>query len=674
MPQQNFTTASAPVMMLYIGGAIAQFLSAMPDATAFRYTAVRFTTFGQAWYFENFSKGATSYLGESLTYEATRNKDIHEATYVRYELPGLMNVQYMTDDDTNSTQLNYLIEVLHPDLKQAYDDVAANAPNSTGVRACVSEIHTTASDVADVASTTAKYRRCREGQPYYTDGVAIAAIKSVDFEIGGQRMDRHDKYAIYTWLMLNSGSIGVPLDMCGLAETNTTVELKKASMAFQVKYCPLVFSFCRAPSMGAPLISNMYNNLTLRMEFEPFTALICNYSGSGVSGSMGASKVFATASTTETFVMGAAVTDGTSGLGLTAMAAGTQFFTRARKYELTLTDSYARGRDLRTSNKCGYSLQGVGGTSNITDTDLVQTNFPVSIVSRAYFLGPEERTAFASNAFNQIVECCQRLTETTTQAASKTFRVDQFQNAASTLYVCPIAKTSLAYNSYFDFGGSYDYIRQRTFPAISTIELSTNGAVLYQASDESFFRMVQPYAHHSNVLPSHRRVYAMNFGIRANARGPVQANGYMNFSRTANAMITITFPNNIWATGTDALDGAVGNPTQSTSTSVQLLFIVWNYNVRFVLLLNRWSRLCFAFNFNVNYLQLYLPSFVCWLSISTLGASIPRWHCGLQVHAGQQLCVKELVATKRKRAAHLLNYFVVLFQGFLFMFAFVCVE
>ena len=87
MPQQNFTTASAPVMMLYIGGAIAQFLSAMPDATAFRYTAVRFTTFGQAWYFENFSKGATSYLGESLTYEATRNKDIHEATYVRSSGP-----------------------------------------------------------------------------------------------------------------------------------------------------------------------------------------------------------------------------------------------------------------------------------------------------------------------------------------------------------------------------------------------------------------------------------------------------------------------------------------------------------------------------------------------------------------------------------------------------------
>ena len=673
MPQQNFTTASAPVMMLYIGGAIAQFLSAMPDATAFRYTAVRFTTFGQAWYFENFSKGATSYLGESLTYEATRNKDIHEATYVRYELPGLMNVQYVTDDhNTSGSRLNYLIEAIHPSLKTRYDAIAAD----TGLfnRASVSELLLSAADVVDITSDAAKYRRIGEGQPYYTDGVAIAAIKSVDFEIGGQRMDRHDKYAIYTWLMLNSGSIGVPLDMCGLSSTSSNLELKEASMAFQVKYCPLVFSFCRAPSMGAPLISNMYNNLTLRMEFEPFSALICNYSGSGVSGSLGASKVFASAAITEQLITLAA-SDATGPDGLTTVPINTQFYTRARKNELTLTDSYARGRDLRTSNRCAYALQAAAGAAySLTDTDLVQANFPVSIVSRAYFLGPEERTAFASNAFNQIVECCQRLTETTTQAASKTFRVDQFQNAASTLYVCPIVKTSLAYNSYFDFGGAFDYIRQRTFPAITTLELSTNGAVLYQASDESFFRMVQPYAHHSNVLPWFRRVYAMNFGIRANARGPVQANGYMNFSRTANAMITITFSSNIWATHADNKDLKIGNPLASTSTAVQLLFIVWNYNVRFVLCLHRLLSLCFAFNFVVNYLQLYLPLFACCLSISTLGASIPRWHCGLQVHAGQQLCVKKLVATKRKRAAHLLNYFVVLLQDFLFMFAFVCVE
>ena len=238
MPQQNFTTASAPVMMLYIGGAIAQFLSVMPDATAFRYTAVRFTTFGQAWYFENFSKGATSYLGESLTYEATRNKDIHEATYVRYELPGIGNVQTWGDlapvargagesasDFTPwgaTAPAAQIYEVLHDDIcpkyqeavstKQTYnefrlvpvvaiswgDTVGANPSEMVSLSnqyyketnsSCVAESYFTTSD-------TTNFKRKGEGQPYYTDGVAIAAIKSVDFEIGGQRMDRHDKYAI----------------------------------------------------------------------------------------------------------------------------------------------------------------------------------------------------------------------------------------------------------------------------------------------------------------------------------------------------------------------------------------------------------------------------------------------------------------------------------------------
>ena len=625
MPQQNFTTASAPVMMLYIGGAIAQFLSVMPDATAFRYTAVRFTTFGQAWYFENFSKGATSYLGESLTYEATRNKDIHEATYVRYELPGIGNVQTWGDlapvargagesasDFTPwgaTAPAAQIYEVLHDDIcpkyqeavstKQTYnefrlvpvvaiswgDTVGANPSEMVSLSnqyyketnsSCVAESYFTTSD-------TTNFKRKGEGQPYYTDGVAIAAIKSVDFEIGGQRMDRHDKYAIYTWLMLNSGSIGVPLDMCGLATTTTqrNLELKRASMAFQVKYCPLIFSFCRAPSMGVPLISNMYNNLTLRIEFEPFSALICNYSGTGLNGAQGTTAVKPSVILTPD---GTGTHDGRAypsaparnfgGASIGIVAASTQFYTRVRKNEDTLANSYARTIDLQPGN----NFIGITASTSATvlSSNLTQEHFGVSIVSKAYFLGPEERTAFASNAFNQIVECCQRIMLSTTQSASQAYRIDQFQNAASSMYVCPIYKPNLANNQYFTHGGAYDHVRDQTWPAVNTVELSTNGAVLYQAADESFYRQVQPFAHHSNVLPPWRRVYALNFGIRANAMfKPVQANGYLNWSRTANAMLTLTHPDNLWATASNA----ALHVTPTASTLLQILVVVWNYNV-----------------------------------------------------------------------------------------------
>ena len=624
MPQQNFTTASAPVMMLYIGGAIAQFLSAMPDATAFRYTAVRFTTFGQAWYFENFSKGATSYLGESLTYEATRNKDIHEATYVRYELPGIGNVQTYGDlaptttvtadppvgsnlAQGTATPVAQIYEVLHDDICPRYQESVSNLGlftqfTLTGIAAteidetpgvgdlvcqettyrkelnssCVAESYFTTSD-------TTNFKRKGEGQPYYTDGVAIAAIKSVDFEIGGQRMDRHDKYAIYTWLMLNSGSIGVPLDMCGLATTTAqkNLELKRASMAFQIKYCPLIFSFCRAPSMGVPLISNMYNNLTLRIEFEPFSALICNYSGAGLNGAQGTTAVKPTVTlepdgrgTHDGRAYPSAPARNFGGASINAVPATTQFYTRVRKNEDTLSNSYARTIDLQSGNFFDGITASTSAT--VTASNLTQEHFGVSIVSKAYFLGPEERTAFASNAFNQIVECCQRIMLSTTQTASQAYRIDQFQNAASSMYVCPIYKPNLANNQYFTHGGAYDHVRDQTWPAVNTIELSTNGAVLYQAADESFYRQVQPFAHHSNVLPPWRRVYALNFGIRANAMfKPVQANGYLNWSRTANAMLTLTHPDNLWATASNA----ALHVTPTASTLLQILVVVWNYNV-----------------------------------------------------------------------------------------------
>ena len=626
MPQQNFTTASAPVMMLYIGGAIAQFLSAMPDATAFRYTAVRFTTFGQAWYFENFSKGATSYLGESLTYEATRNKDIHEATYVRYELPGIGNVQTYGDLQPSQTSVTaphtgaalpqgtstpaaQIYEVLHDDICPRYQEAVSTQSTYTqykvtGLQAvavtddyaigdmisllntyrvetnssCVSESYFTTSD-------TTNFKRKGEGQPYYTDGVAIAAIKSVDFEIGGQRMDRHDKYAIYTWLMLNSGSIGVPLDMCGLATTTAqkNLELKRASMAFQIKYCPLIFSFCRAPSMGVPLISNMYNNLTLRVEFEPFSALICNYSGAGLNGAQGTTAVKPTGDlepdgringTHDGRAYPSAPARNFGGASIGIVPATTQFYTRVRKNEDTLANSYARTTDLQPGNN--FTGITAATSATVTSSNLTQEHYGVSIVSKAYFLGPEERTAFASNAFNQIVECCQRIMLSTTQTASQAYRIDQFQNAASSMYVCPIYKPNLANNQYFTHGGAYDHVRDQTWPAVNTVELSTNGAVLYQAADESFYRQVQPFAHHSNVLPPWRRVYALNFGIRANAMfKPVQANGYLNWSRTANAMLTLTHPDNLWATASNT----ALHVTPTASTLLQILVVVWNYNV-----------------------------------------------------------------------------------------------
>ena len=533
---------------------MADYLSGDPDATAFRYTSVRFTSFGMAWFFENFDKGAASYLGETLTYTASRNCDIHEMTLFRYELPGIGNFLY------NSSTL---YEVVHDELCAQYYQMSNGNEAASLVYG----------ESFFQASDTTNFKRRSEGQPYYTDGVALAAVKGVEYKVGGQRMDRHDKYALYTWIMLNSGSIGVPFDMCGLAQNtgNRNKELKAASMAFQVKYCPLIFSFCRAPSMGAPLISNMYNNLIIEAEFEPFSAVICNFSGTGFLNGASATTAVTVHTTLTTGASSSPIDLAFNGAPNVAVAvalsATTQAYTLKRVNETSQTAAYARGRDLITA--------ATQGASSVSATNLAQTDFPVSVVSRVFFLGPEERTAFASNSFSQTVEACQRVKLSASGGqTSQTYRTDTFQNASSVMYVVPTYKPNLAANDYFSAGGSYDLARGTTFPAINTLELSTNGATLYAQSDESFYRMVQPYAHHSNVLDPGRRVYAFNFGTRANSRGPVQAIGYLNFSRTTNSQVTATHPANLWAG-----DASVGNLAATSTINLDMEFILWNYNL-----------------------------------------------------------------------------------------------
>ena len=333
--QTTFTVANGAVLQLHAGGNMADYLSGDPDATAFRYTSVRFTSFGMAWFFENFDKGAASYLGETLTYTASRNCDIHEMTLFRYELPGIGNFQYAASNPR---------EVVHDDLCLQYYQLSNAGVGQSKVM----------SEKLFKATDSANFLRRGEGQPHYTDGVALAAVKSVEYKVGGQRMDRHDKYALYTWILLNSGSIGIPFDMCGLATStgNKNMELKAASMGFQVKYCPLIFSFCRAPSMGAPLISNMYNNLIIEAEFEPFAALICNYSGGTIGGLNGAnaSTVVSLHTAIDVSTDGGRAFTGVPLDGqLPDISAVFSVYTLKRDNEGSLTTAYARGRNLRTA-------------------------------------------------------------------------------------------------------------------------------------------------------------------------------------------------------------------------------------------------------------------------------------------------------------------------------------
>lgn len=585
------TNANAYVQSINQQGAMATYTTAKPTATMFRYTSVHHPAFAQGWYHENFDKGASAYLGDSLTYTASRNKDVHCDTLIQYDLPGIGNVQYLTDSGTPPASESRWAEVLHPDLQVRYNEIAQIQTGTAYETYSISE------DLLSLYAGSGANGAIRKGsgQPHWCDGVALAAIKGVEYTLGGQRMDRHDKHAMYTWHLLNN--VNVPFKMMGLAESreNNDYELKTDSMAFQRKYAPLCFTFCRHPSMAIPLISNIYNNLVINVDLEPFHALIKNYSGAGNSAGGTVNQVIPHVTTlAANFVAGPGqlsasgyITDSKIISDLAAIsggsASGKQFYTFVRKNEDTLAASRSRGRNLACAQDAATSAL---GSTVLTATNLAQTQCPVAVVSRVFFLGPQERYAFASNAHCQVVEACQRIKSQITNQPSYTFRTDTLQNSCSSLYVVPLYRRQLACNEHFDYGGAYDYMRQRSFPAISSIKFTTGGADLYAEADESFFRHVQPSVHNANVCPGGRRAYPLHLGAKQNGKGPVQFLGGVNLSRSPNSQVTIAFPTNLWAAATgetenDDLSAPLGafQLPADTSTIMEVEFVVWNYNV-----------------------------------------------------------------------------------------------
>lgn len=554
--QNTFTASLGAVLQTNALGNIKKYLTDRPTATPFRYTSVRFTVFGQAYFFENFDSSSSAYLGNTVKHTANRNCDLVGPKFVRYELPGIGNYQTILNGETPDTWT--YAEAMHSNLSTRYNDVAAEDVGFNE-SSCIANDGTAYND-------SSKFVRKGLGQPFYCDGVGFAAIEEAEYHIGGQRMDKHDGDMMYMWFELNSAGECAPREMVGLAHSreHNDLELKQNSMCHQVKYAPFCFSFCRAPAMAAPLISTMYNSLSLHIKFRPFSQLICGYSGAGTNAAGTTSAVWINTAVTTT-------------PAVNSIAQGVQLFTRKRRHEDTLANSRQRGQDVCTAE---HQLPDATAHVELTTTNLAQADFPVSMVSLCYFLGPGERAAFASSSFYQIVEAVQRLSMTTPVATSLSFRTDQFQNAASQMYVIPKWPGQLAANEHFTMGGAFDYIRQRAWPVISTMEFITNGATQFQKTDESFYRHVQSFQHHSRIPRQNRLMYSLNFGMKANGRGPVQAIGYINLSRTTNSSLNLEFMQNLWTRDgtTDLAVGTTNSALSAETLTVKLL--VSNYNVQ----------------------------------------------------------------------------------------------
>ena len=114
----------------------------------------------------------------------------------------------------------------------------------------------------------------------WVEGLGHALIKTVEVEIGGQRIDKHYGHWLHIWNELTQSAghalgynnmIGNTPDLFNV--TTTTSGGAVAVVPSKTLYIPLQFWFCRNPGLALPLIALQYHEVKINIEFEQLSNL-----------------------------------------------------------------------------------------------------------------------------------------------------------------------------------------------------------------------------------------------------------------------------------------------------------------------------------------------------------------------------------------------------------------
>lgn len=108
-------------------------------------------------------------------------------------------------------------------------------------------------------------------------------LKTIELEIGGQRIDKHYSEWLYIWneLTLPPGKKEGYYTMVGADMYNRSIQLNSGK-SYEL-YVPLEFWFCRNVGLALPLIALQYHEVKLKIEFEVKDKCVASGTSSSVT-------------------------------------------------------------------------------------------------------------------------------------------------------------------------------------------------------------------------------------------------------------------------------------------------------------------------------------------------------------------------------------------------------
>jgi hypothetical protein len=327
-------------------------------------------------------------------------------------------------------------------------------------------------------STGTADNNCIALVPYF----GLKLLKTIELEIGGQRIDKHYSEWLYIWneLSLPQGKRDGYKLMVGGDKLNRSIVLE-ATQSYSV-YVPLEFWFCRNVGLALPLIALQYHEVKINIEFENVSNMVdkgINYSD--------------------------------------------------KAFKLTQSDGSTDLTELQEVN-----INFSGGTN---------LDLSASLWVDYIFLDTDERRRFAQLSHEYLIEQLQFTGSDTVSAGAnslKSIRMNFNHPCKELIWVIkPTPKgdfrQTIYWNNFTDRNKDNQYVLAKN--PVTTAKIQLNGNDRFADRKGNYFSLVQPYQHHENTPDNFNTgINVYSFAIKPEEHQP---SGTLNMSRIDTAVLSV---------------------------------------------------------------------------------------------------------------------------------------
>jgi hypothetical protein len=337
------------------------------------------------------------------------------------------------------------------------------------------------------------YFNCKVKNNHATDKIALVPnfgqklLKTIELEIGGQRIDKHYSEWLYIWneLSLPVGKREGYYTMIGANPYNVAVRL--SGLVEREIFVPLEFWFCRNVGLALPLIALQYHEVKINIEYETAANMV----------------------------------DAT-----------------------TVYRNYTYEEDIKLS---GVDNMGSGfSASPATNISLVDPTLWVDYV----FLDTDERRRFAQLSHEYLIEQLQFTGSDSISASAndnmRSVRMNFNHPCKELIWTVKSTGVGVYWNNFSSAVNAFSTIAgatngndhlDSTNPTLNA-KIMLNGNDRFATRGGEYFSLVQPYQHHENTPDEfHKGINVYSFAIKPEEHQP---SGTLNMSRIDTAVLSLS--------------------------------------------------------------------------------------------------------------------------------------